>query len=423
MAQAFTRIWPEAEVFVISAMPFSGWASFAGKWEPLPPTPLPEGEGRVRVFRFTPFNLFTIFNIVKYPPLLRIMWHIIDMFNLHTYLVARKILLREKPDLIITRNLKGLGYTIPLAIRYTLPAYRTGRHATRYTTKWIHTLHDESLLHPRGFMEWGKEGALRNPNPLVRIYRAAARHLFGSPNAIVAPSRFILNEYNAAQFFPRSKKFVVPNPVMDIANNSSISPSPQPSPTRGEGVNRVPSPFMGEGQGEGVRFLYVGQLEPYKGIKLLLSAWQEFVREYSSATLEIVGQGSMRDEVDRVSRMFPSVHYRGFVPHDELTQVFMGATAVIFPTLAYESFGLVAIESFAAGVPVISSRIGALPEIIEDGRQGILITPGDKTELLRAMRILIKDGAALRRSAISRSADFSLASFQKRMYSVYKGLT
>jgi glycosyltransferase involved in cell wall biosynthesis len=59
---------------------------------------------------------------------------------------------------------------------------------------------------------------------------------------------------------------------------------------------------------------------------------------------------------------------------------------VVVPSIEPEPFGLVAAEAMAAGVPVIASRIGALPEIVDDDRTGLLVDPGDAGSLLAAMR-------------------------------------
>jgi len=90
VAYGLTKVWENAEKIVITCAPYGGVQDFAGKWA---------SENEMRVFRFTPFNLFTIFNISRYPFLLRIFWHVLDIFNLHTYLVIKRILQAEKPDI------------------------------------------------------------------------------------------------------------------------------------------------------------------------------------------------------------------------------------------------------------------------------------------------------------------------------------
>ena len=335
VAYATATAFAEAghEVFVITCAPFEGGKSLAGKWEKVKMQ-----NAECRIFRFTPLNLFTIFNIGKYPPLLRLFWHAIDMFNPHTYLVVKKILAREKPDLIITRNLKGLGYTVPLAIRrYTL-------HATRYTPRWFHGLHDLGALDPRGFMEWGKESAIRKPMVLIKLYREITKRLFGSPDAIIAPSKFVLDEYNRAGFFAKSKKVVIGNPLIhnppppSLAMERSaalyVPPSGGPDAPEQSSVRGRQAPALQNWQSVRARFLYIGQLEPYKGIRVLLEAWKKFIAEYPDARLEIAGMGSLQEEVRGAAERLRGIHYHGFIPHEKLSSLLAGARATILPTLS-----------------------------------------------------------------------------------------
>ncbi|MBI2551944.1 glycosyltransferase [Candidatus Uhrbacteria bacterium] len=439
VAEATARAFAEAghAVFVITGAPFEGGKSLAGAWQAQSmrtPSNSPSERGRndpisspargevrrggsaIRIFRFTPLNLFTYFSIAKYPPLLRLIWHLVDMFNPHTFLVVRRILYEEQPDLIVTRNLKGLGYTVPLAIRrYTL-------HVTRYTPKWFHGLHDLGALHPRGYMEWGKENAIRNPIPVVRLYRAICRKLLSGPDAVVAPSQFVLEEYNRAGFFPKAKKAVIPNPVVH-----NPSPPPQSSPIKGEEDKRNPPPLAGGVRGggnvEGVRFLFIGQLEPYKGLRVLISAWRQFVAGNPRAGLEIIGRGSMKQEAQRAAKMIRGIICRGFVAHHELFELMKGARAMVVPSLAYETFGLAIVESFSSGVPVIASRIGAIPEIVEDGVNGILVVPGDPQALTSALtRMMGKEQEALAEGAAKSAKMSAPEAYYDRLLGVYNSI-
>ena len=79
------------------------------------------------------------------------------------------------------------------------------------------------------------------------------------------------------------------------------------------------------------------------------------------------------------------VKYLGGIPHDQLPGVYNSFDVSVFPTLLNESLGLVGLESLACGVPVIGSRIGALPEYILDGENGLLFEPGNIDALYRSL--------------------------------------
>ncbi len=367
------------EVCVVSCAPFSGRASFAGKWEQA---------NSLRIFRFTPLNLFTVFNIAKYPAFLRLLWHLLDMFNLHTYLVVRRILREEKPDLILTHNLKGLGYTVPLAIRYWL--------AVSGSCKWFHTLHDLALVHPTGLKIYGQEKNILQNNLLVSLYAWINKKLFGSPPIVISPSQFLLDEYNTRDFFAKSKKVVIRNPVNSFVSTPSVSQS--------------------------FSFLYVGQLEPYKGLNLLLEAWKEFSGMHRDAELIIAGTGSMQEEVERAAKSLSRLQYVGFVAHDKLDALFSKVHAMILPSLAYENSPTSIGEAFAYGLPVIASHIGGIPELVQDGVNGVLFEPGNFEALVLAMEKVTKEWKSLCAGAQKSVENFSPARYREQMDALIKNL-
>jgi len=71
----------------------------------------------------------------------------------------------------------------------------------------------------------------------------------------------------------------------------------------------------------------------------------------------------------------------GNLNQDEVFEIMKKAMILVFPSLWYETFGKVIIEAFACGTPVLSSRLGAMAEIIEDGRTGLHFTPGNSDDL------------------------------------------
>jgi len=79
------------------------------------------------------------------------------------------------------------------------------------------------------------------------------------------------------------------------------------------------------------------------------------------------------------------VHFAGFLAGEELASAFASADLFVFPS-EMESFGLVAVESMAAGVPVAGSRVGGIPEVIQDGLTGWTFAPGDVPALTDIVR-------------------------------------
>jgi glycosyltransferase involved in cell wall biosynthesis len=136
--------------------------------------------------------------------------------------------------------------------------------------------------------------------------------------------------------------------------------------------------------GAGEYALFVGRLAPEKGIQTLLAAWDHL--KPISIPLKIRGDGPL---LPRVAQ-FASTHHIDVVPRlsrGELTTLIQGARFLIWPSEGYyETFGLVAIEAFACGVPVIASRSGVMAEIVHHQSTGLHFAPGDAKDLAATVK-------------------------------------
>jgi len=150
--------------------------------------------------------------------------------------------------------------------------------------------------------------------------------------------------------------------------------------------NNFVYPDPGVGTGEGGYALFVGRLSPEKGLDTLLAAWKQLGREW---TLKIVGDGPMAAEIEAFCAEHPSVEWLGARARDETARLMGDARVLIFPSKWYETFGRVAMESFAAGTPVIASRLGAMAEICEEMRTGRLFEAGNASDLAEKLRWVI----------------------------------
>lgn len=132
--------------------------------------------------------------------------------------------------------------------------------------------------------------------------------------------------------------------------------------------------------------LFIGRLDPEKGIRTMMAAWN-FLRD---VPLQIRGGGQLEDEVRRSIRendLAGTVEVIGRLTKDELTRKIQSSSFLIWPSEGfYETFGYVAVESFSCGVPVIASRIGVPAEIVTDGMTGLLFNPGDPIDLASKVR-------------------------------------
>lgn len=131
-----------------------------------------------------------------------------------------------------------------------------------------------------------------------------------------------------------------------------------------------PDPLAGAGDGDYV--VYVGRLSEEKGITTLLEAWKTLA---SKMSLKIVGDGPLRETVERAANTQPGIDYLGTQPMKEIYELIGRARAMIFPSEWYEGLPKVIIEAFAKGTPVIASNVGSMRFLIEHEKNGLHFAP------------------------------------------------
>ena len=126
--------------------------------------------------------------------------------------------------------------------------------------------------------------------------------------------------------------------------------------------------------------LFIGRLSPEKGVVTLLAAWQ---RLQVPIPLRIAGSGPERVSLEARAKpmALSGVRFLGQLPHDEAIAALKRARFLVFTSELYENFPMTIAEAFACGVPVICSRLGAMQEIVADGRTGLHFIPGDADDL------------------------------------------
>jgi glycosyltransferase involved in cell wall biosynthesis len=141
--------------------------------------------------------------------------------------------------------------------------------------------------------------------------------------------------------------------------------------------------------GAGEYFLYVGRLAPEKDVRTLLEAWRSI-----RAPLILAGDGPDRKALEALAP--EGVEFRGTVSPEDVTTLLNGARALMFPTRWNEAAGKSVIEAYAAGVPVVATSLGALPEIVEHGVSGLLVPPGETDAWVDAAEALMDPSTAVR---------------------------
>jgi glycosyltransferase involved in cell wall biosynthesis len=125
--------------------------------------------------------------------------------------------------------------------------------------------------------------------------------------------------------------------------------------------------------------LYVGRLSPEKGIAPLIRLWSQLT---PSIPLRVIGGGVLES---LAAKSPPTVEWLGWQPRDQVLAAMKDATFLVFPTECYEGFPIVLVEAMATGLPVLAADRGSVPEIVHDGRTGVLVRGGDSERWLEAL--------------------------------------
>jgi phosphatidylinositol alpha-mannosyltransferase len=172
--------------------------------------------------------------------------------------------------------------------------------------------------------------------------------------------------------------------------------------------------------------LFVGRQEKRKGLPYLLEAYARLKRERPEIRLIVVGpDGGMRPACERYVRQhqLEDVVFTDFVPYEELPRYYKTADVYCAPNTGHESFGIVLLESMAAGTPIVASNIGGFGEVLEDGVEGMLVPPRDAEALAAAMDRLLSD-ATLReqmgRAGTLRAEPYSWEHVSARVLEYYQ---
>jgi phosphatidyl-myo-inositol alpha-mannosyltransferase len=140
----------------------------------------------------------------------------------------------------------------------------------------------------------------------------------------------------------------------------------------------------------GRKLLFVGRLEPRKGLPFAMRAFAQLAARYPDLSLIVVGDGPERHVVEQLPEAVRArVHMKGKVSYDALPTYHRASDIFISPATGAESFGIVLVEAMAAGLPIVASNIPGYREVARDGRESLLVTPSDDSALAEGIARLL----------------------------------
>lgn len=269
-------------------------------------------------------------------------WHAQDLLHPANETIFNGMLREIRPDVIILHNVTAVGLNIWRSIRKTgIPC--------------IQVIHDLSLICFNFARFRGGRPCERLCAPCRLQKKIRFSLIRSAPHfAFVSPSHATLNEIERYEDLSKWRREVISNP-----NTFLVKP-------------RKALPI-----GEKPHFLYVGRLDPSKGIEMLLKAASR-ARDTADFDLDILGPGTLETALRQKYASAEWIRFHGSVDQDTVAEFMSRATALLVPSLWLETVPGVAVHALYAGLPVLGSRIGGIPEHVADGENGRLLPPGDE---------------------------------------------
>lgn len=229
---------------------------------------------------------------------------------------------------------------------------------------------------------------MHNDHLSMRLFRPFYRHALAKADRVICVSDYIRRQ--AVTHFPEyAERF---NVVFNATDPAVFMPYGEEALRQLEGTVRI--------EPDKRYLLYVGRLTPVKGVHVLIEAFQEIHRQMPETRLIITGSsffgGAAKTAYERsLAKLAEPVSFAivftGYLPHEKLKYLYSVANVVIFPSVWQEPFGLVMLEAMSSGTCLVASSVGGVPEVIEDGRNGVLVTPDSPQVLAQAVCQVLAD--------------------------------
>lgn len=232
----------------------------------------------------------------------------------------------------------------------------------------------------------GSDVSLAERNPL---FARAARRAFGSARAVSAPSDHLRMRAENVGADPNTTTTVRWGVDMDAFTTAAVDPA-------------LRRRLLGDGDDGDVLFVGVGRLVECKGFEYLIEA----AARVPGVRVAIVGDGDLRAELESKARALGApVTFTGALPQKAIPQVLAASDGVVVPIVIDRSgrvdgFAMTILEGLASGRPLIATRVGAVPELVSEGQNGLLIEQKDSAALAVALERLQTDSDERRQLGI-----------------------
>lgn len=185
------------------------------------------------------------------------------------------------------------------------------------------------------------------------------------------------------------------------------------------GIDIAPFRNISKTPSNQLRFAFIGHVALHKGIHILIDAFNNI----EDATLAIYGAGSEKVKKEYMKSIKnENIQFKGEIEHEEVSRIFSDIDVLIVPSVCAENSPLTIREAFAARTPVIASDIGGLPELVQDGKTGLLFKIGDPKDLLEKIMYFIDNPGEVKRMSNEIGPVKTIEENAAEMETIYKEL-
>ncbi len=343
----------------------------------------------VKVTRFHPPNLYWANDKSRRSRLRKLAWRTIASFNLVAAWRFARILRKIRPDIVHTHNIAYFSPLIFPLIRWS-------------GAKLVHTAHDYYMVCPLWTLVCKNSSQAIHSAGACKPYRAWTLGMMQNVDVFAAPSQSLIDGH--LEFFRRRRRITV---LRNGTNLPNFEATAKPSQHDGR-----------------VRFLFLGQMIPEKGVDVMLRAIQQIPQDVP-VEFHIAGSGPLQARIDEAVAQDPRIQFHGFVKAEAKTQLLSMADVMLFPSIWPENAPIAILEAMAAGMTIIGSDIGGIPELVRHNSNGLLVPPDNAEELAKAIIRLTQDVALrgqLQACSKERSADFSIERMVDNYIELYSSL-
>ena len=319
------------------------------------------------VYRLAPLNVAHLTRLPHHP-VPQAAFRALDLYHPQVARAMTDVLARERPDVMHVHNWVGLSLAAVLAASGAGPA----------RVPVAMTLHDYGLCcvyadlrHPDG------QGC--HPRLPCRVISTINRHITKSVGLAISPSAYTLRVHEQRGFFGGATRQVLSNgiPAVDREKPRAAKPT--------------------------FDVLFIGRVQSHKGPEILIRAFRRLADP--TLRLHIAGAGPALEACRSLAKGDARVALHGFVDGAARLGLLESADCVVLPSLWPENAPVTIQEAFQYGSAVVASRIGGIPEMVQDGVNGLLVEPGDESAIAGAIERLrgSPDLAASFRAAASQA--------------------